>query len=144
METNMNYKSEYLNALENNIKVRLHAIDCALDTCLNDYYDACETSNMLGDTMKLLASVQKFSSTIKHDNERDDTCMLMSLIVEGMRGREGEYLEKYSDDAVWNQYVETLEENMNLELDRREYELGKFIDDVKIYNHFFDANWVEE
>lgn len=139
-----NYKSKYLGKMEDIIYVKLHAMDNALQTCLDDYYDACETSDMLGDTMKLYATIQKFSSAIRHDNERDDTCMLMDVIIEGMREREGEYLDKYSDDAVWNQYVKVLEQNMNFELDRKRYELGKFRDNVSIYNHLFDANWVEE
>ena len=139
-----NYKTEYLSKMEKDICVKLYVMDNALQTCLDDYYDACETSDMLGDTMKLLASAQAFSSAIRHDNERDDMWMVRDLIVAGMREREGEYLDKYNDDAVWSQYVLALEHNMELELERKRYELGKFMDNVKIYNHFFDANWIEE
>ena len=134
---NMNYKSEYLNTLSDNIHVKLHTIDNALQTCLDDYYEACETSNMLGDTMKLFAAVQGFSVAIKHDSERDDAWMVRDLIVAEMREREWEVESKYTDDELWNQYVDTLKKNMEYELERVLYARKRFCEDSEIFGNLF-------
>ena len=55
-ETYTNYKSEHLNRLGRDIEGIFYKIDRALQTCLDDYYDACETSNMLEYKNSLLLS----------------------------------------------------------------------------------------
>ena len=145
----MDYKSECLNRFERSIDETFHEIDNALQTCLDDYYEACETSNMLGDmlgdTLKLFAAVQHFSVAIRHDNDRDDAWMVRELISEGMSGREGcddtscmQCTRKCkTPDDYWNDYVGVLKENMKYELERVCYAQKRFCEDGKLFSNLF-------
>ena len=140
----MDYRNEYLNVLGRDAEVIFHEIDSALETCLNDYYDACETSDMLSDTMKLFGKVEHLLSLFfRSVSNKLVAEFTTELIVSEMREREWEVESKYTDDELWQQYVDTLEKNMDYELERKMYAVRKFQEDAKIYTSAFDSDWLE-
>lgn len=142
MET---YKTEAMETLGDNIYSYLTDIDNKLDKCMDDYYNACETSNMMKDSLALFESVRTMMQMcfLGMIDEHQILLIVKDMIVREMRNREGVCVEYDKDTVLWQNYMKTVEKNLDGYYSYLMKELTKFETDMDKYVRVFESDYAK-